>query len=96
MAVMGTLTPNKWYPVGTFVDFTKYGFHTDDRGPLFTIKLTDGTTIKNCVYEGYDDLFSTNGQIAAGVEEFMLQAIPTYTEYKAEMEKHHANLAKAG
>jgi hypothetical protein len=34
--------------------------------------------------------------ILKGVEELMLQAIPTYTEYNAEMEKHHANLAKAG
>jgi hypothetical protein len=26
----------------------KYGFHMDDR-PLFTIKLTDGSTINDCI-----------------------------------------------
>jgi hypothetical protein len=33
---MSTLAPNKRYPIGAFVDFIKYGFHTDNRS-LFII-----------------------------------------------------------
>ena len=68
---MNDLIVGNEYIIGTYINFTLYGFHTNN---LFTV-ITDGRTIhQNCKYEGYDSLFSTQfGQIISDVKFFRLQ-----------------------
>ena len=58
------------YRIGTYIDFHKYGMLTDRK---FTVTTGDGETIKDCIYEGYGDLFSREGALVKYITHFTLQ-----------------------
>lgn len=60
-----------WYPCGTKVDFTKFGFITRAR---FSVEC-DGIVTENCIYEGYE-MFSKKGSIMSDYSRFKLTKVP--------------------
>ena len=64
------LKENEEYAVGTPIDFRKYGFHTNR---TFSIITMGRTVMHGCLYQGYGDLFSSNGQLVTGVAFFRLE-----------------------
>lgn len=65
-----TLITGTSYRIGTYIDFHKYGMMTDHK---FTVTTGDGETIKDCIYEGYGDLFSHEGTLVEYITHFTLQ-----------------------
>lgn len=61
---------DKEYPVGTPIDFRKYGFQTSW---TFTIITLGRTIMHGCLYQGYGDLFSFNGQLVTDIAFFRLE-----------------------
>lgn len=60
------------YRVGIPIDWEIHGVH-GSRGSLFTI-INNSTMFKNCRYEGYGNLFSTEtGEILTNVQYFRIQ-----------------------
>jgi hypothetical protein len=68
------IIPGNQYPIedGISIDFNKYGMMTDHK---FTVKTSDGKEYNNCIYEGYGDLFSRDGDLINDITHFTLQSL---------------------
>lgn len=64
------LQDNTEYPVGTPIDFRQYGFHTNR---TFSIITAGRSIMHGCLYQGYGDLFSSNGQLVTDIAFFRLE-----------------------
>jgi hypothetical protein len=64
---------DKEYAVGVPIDWELHGVH-GTRGSLFTVLNNYQTYYKNCRYEGFGNLFSTeSGEVLTNVRFFRIQ-----------------------